>query len=410
MLALVVGACSSGSPWLAAGPGRSCWPGWRLAVALHPVGLGCGRVSCRRGLLVLLGSPGPRQQTVARLGGAPPPASSWAPRCCPGHPVVRGRPGGRRLAQRFERCEHAGSQATGHAPEPRHLRSSAGQDPFLTARFRTCCSERWRAAVRGRGRRGQVGPTSGRARDARETEPRGGSQAVRSARRIARLRAPRGEARRLLVTTAPCSPRRGDGLGRGWLMESTRSCGDAARWLRPLDVTTPAIALASVTLLGALAKGSGGGRRPLGLVWDLVSFLPRSAHPFAPPCYAERAVPELTQRVAWWLEQDGKRAGRSAAGWEPRRDLGAQPRGRALRGRPDASGPARGRTQGAGPLPHLRITVARVLLAASSRICSAPRFWAPHPHGPQASGRATPGGRRSTSKNVPATGTAVRDR
>jgi hypothetical protein len=77
-------------------------------------------------------------------------------------------------------------------------------------------------------------------------------------------------------------------------------------WLRPLDFTTPAVAVAGVTLLGALVKGSGGGgRRPLGLVWDLVSFLPRSAHPFAPPCYAERAVPELTERVAWWLEQDG---------------------------------------------------------------------------------------------------------
>lgn len=78
-------------------------------------------------------------------------------------------------------------------------------------------------------------------------------------------------------------------------------------WLRPLDFTTPAVAVAGLALLGALVKGSGGaGRRPLGLVWDLVSFLPRSAHPFAPPCYAERAVPELTERVAWWLEQDGK--------------------------------------------------------------------------------------------------------
>ena len=45
-------------------------------------------------------------------------------------------------------------------------------------------------------------------------------------------------------------------------------------------------------------------RRGIGIIWDVGTFWPRSFHPFAPPCYAERAVPDLQRRV-WWLRDNG---------------------------------------------------------------------------------------------------------
>ncbi|MGD9702251.1 MAG: hypothetical protein AB7Q42_13760 [Acidimicrobiia bacterium] len=47
-------------------------------------------------------------------------------------------------------------------------------------------------------------------------------------------------------------------------------------------------------------------RRSVGKVWDVLTFWPRVYHPLAAPCYAERAVPELRDRIRE-LSEDGGR-------------------------------------------------------------------------------------------------------
>lgn len=58
-------------------------------------------------------------------------------------------------------------------------------------------------------------------------------------------------------------------------------------------------------LIGLLRAGWGqqDRRRRIGVLWDVGTFWPRSYHPLAPPCYAERAVPDLQRRI-WWIHDN----------------------------------------------------------------------------------------------------------
>jgi hypothetical protein len=62
--------------------------------------------------------------------------------------------------------------------------------------------------------------------------------------------------------------------------------------------------LVLIVALGALAFRVPATRRSVGVLWDLASFWPRLSHPLAAPCYAERTVPDLVERVSWYVRND----------------------------------------------------------------------------------------------------------
>jgi hypothetical protein len=60
------------------------------------------------------------------------------------------------------------------------------------------------------------------------------------------------------------------------------------------------LGLLLLVAVGAAAFRATGTRRIVGVLWDIGAFWPRAAHPLAAPCYAERTVPDLLQRLRWY--------------------------------------------------------------------------------------------------------------
>jgi hypothetical protein len=77
-------------------------------------------------------------------------------------------------------------------------------------------------------------------------------------------------------------------------------------WLVGIGATVAALLPLAVVAVMWAGWRDLGRRRAICVLWDIGTFWPRSFHPLAPPCYGERAVPDLQRRM-WWLHDNGGR-------------------------------------------------------------------------------------------------------
>ncbi|MFF4450130.1 hypothetical protein [Streptomyces sp. NPDC001502] len=71
------------------------------------------------------------------------------------------------------------------------------------------------------------------------------------------------------------------------------------RWLVLVSNVVLTVGFLVLLWAGRQAYKSPRFRRTVGILWDIGTFWPRETHPLAPPCYAERTVPDLLERVEY---------------------------------------------------------------------------------------------------------------